>query len=476
MKKKVIIIITILVIVAVVGTTFYAKSKVKSTDTSNKTVISQAITKEVISSIDVEGVVRFKDEVSECSENNGKATKVLIKEGDIVQEGQVLVEYDTKELKDLKDQLTEAQLSLEQSKLSLNALKIPTDKSQLKQMEAGILTEEDGIRKIEDDLLDAKKDIEKATNDFESANILYEEGAISLKEKDTYEKALDKLNSAQKSLIANLGSSQKQLEASKLKLSTAKDKSRDDSLENNIESQKITVQQAQIRLDKIKDDINNFTTQTKASISGTILSVEIAEGEVSTKGKVIAKIGDSKKLIIEANIPEYDMKDIKLNQKVKVKSDNLDDELTGKIIKVYPTAQKPEGSTQSSTVKVEVGLDSVEGLISGYTADLTITTSINKDAIVIPATAYITQTNDYPYVFIVNEGNILEKRVIKIEGFDGALVSVEGVKIGEIVVSSPIDISLTEGSKIEPANEIGEGEELTEELKGQVGAVSEIVD
>ncbi len=452
MKKKAIIISAVIILGAggILGTVYSKKNKPVTSNLERTVSVEKVNKQQVISTIDASGTVIFKNKVSIYAKNNGKVLNIPVKEGSNVSEGDVIVNYDKTTLETLERQLNEAKLNLKSSKLALEALYIPADEAQLTQLETQILQTEKSIKDTENNISQLNQNILKAQTDLDNAKNLYEQGDISLTELRSFETTLENYEKEKASAESTLTVSMQQLESNKKQYESTKNKTNEASNKNRIESQKVLVEQAQLKVNQLEKDIKKYTTGVLAPSEGTITKIHVSDGENVTEGKIIAEMGNLNDLAIEAYIPEYDMDGVKEGQKVTIKSDSLTENFEGTITKVYPIAEKKNiGGSEKSVVKVEVSMPLNSSLKAGYSVKLNITTNIDDNALVIPTLAYMTETNEDPYVYVVKEDGTLEKRRIKIKSFQSSLASVEGLFEGETVVSSP-DESLQEGMKVTP--------------------------
>lgn len=451
MKKKVIL-ITIAILVILGAIFAFVKIKQKSSIASQMQIPVQykEVTKQrITNTVNASGNVSFKNTVSIYAKNNGKVLNIVSPEGSTISANDVILNYDTSSLETLKRQLNDANLALKSSKLALEALYIPADEAQINQQKSQIIQNERNILDTKTNIQDLEVNIAKAKTDFENANVLYNQGSISLTELNNFKTNIENLEKQKRTLETNLLVSEQQLQASQHQLNSLQNKTSDPSNKNRIESQKVAVEQASSRVAQIQSDIKKFETSSKAPFSGTITKINVKEGEPVTDGKVIAEMGDLNDMIIEAFIPEFDMYDVKEGQPVKIKSDNLFNDLDGTISKIFPVAEKKtSGASERTVVKVHISVKDPSVLKAGYSVKLVITTNVEDNALVIPTTAYMTESNQDPYVFVIKNDDTLEKRRIKIKGFDESVISVIGLNEGEIVVASP-DEKLSEGMKVE---------------------------
>ena len=68
--------------------------------------------------------------------------------------------------------------------------------------------------------------------------------------------------------------------------------------------------------------------------------------------------------------------------------------------------------------------------------------------------SYLTDDEGNDYVYIVNDDNRLEKRIVTLKTYSDMYISAEGVEVGERVVDSPDDMLLSEGMLVSDANAI----------------------
>ena len=144
------------------------------------------------------------------------------------------------------------------------------------------------------------------------------------------------------------------------------------------------------------------------------------------------------------------MEGLALGQEVLIESETTEEKIKGQVAKIYPIAELNKDN--KNVVKVEISLPPNAPLKAGYSADLTITTKVEDNALVIPIMSYMSEKVDdvnSEYVFVVKEDGTLEKRTIKVKNIKNSVASVEGLKEGEKVVSSPTD-NLQDGMKVTP--------------------------
>ena len=168
-------------------------------------------------------------------------------------------------------------------------------------------------------------------------------------------------------------------------------------------------------------------------------------GSAVNEGTYLFEIADEN-TVINLDVPEYDMQSVALNQPVTVTCDGFDEEFTGTVTKIYPTAEKKTiKNSEKNVVTVQVTLNKHTDLSLGFSVDGKIITNTNENAIVIPVNAYLTDNTGNDYVYTVDSNNSLVKKIITIKNYDNMYIEIEGLEIGEKVVTSPDENILKEG-------------------------------
>ena len=188
--------------------------------------------------------------------------------------------------------------------------------------------------------------------------------------------------------------------------------------------------------------------ELKAPIDGVVVDRKSAPGELVGKDKEIYTISDPANLWVIGEIKERDIGAVKVGQDATFTVLAYPGETFGG--KIVRTGNQVEA--QSRTLEVRIEVDNSGGKLKpGMFADVEIVTTVLQDVIVIPDTAIQTD-EDKPVIFVALDDNRFEKRPVKL-GMEqhGRAQVLEGLKVGEKVV--------TEGSFILKS----------EMLKGELG-------
>ncbi len=279
----------------------------------------------------------------------------------------------------------------------------------------------------------AGADYQNAKKNYDRTKQLYDQDAVSVQELETAELELTAKETEFKNADASLI----------IKESGPTDP--------ELASLKAQVEQARIQMELAERQLAR--TILTAEMDGVVIAMEVAEGDHIDPGTRLITIGNMDKVEITAGVSEADSGRLKAGQKVKVTAAALPDrEYAGVLHSVSPGALVQD-SNQGSQIEVPVIVritDNCEGLRTGYTVDLTITTVDMENALVVPYEAVV-EKNGKNKVYMVNNNIVKEKTVET--GLDSELYTEikSGLKEGDTVVVSPDD-SLMDGARVSTLN------------------------
>jgi RND family efflux transporter MFP subunit len=199
--------------------------------------------------------------------------------------------------------------------------------------------------------------------------------------------------------------------------------------------------QAAAMLQLIRTQLDD--TLITAPISGTTSGVTINPGEMVAPGMPVVTINKLNTMEVHVELTEKDVGRVAQGQKVSVFVSAADpDPLEGEIILISPVADP-----RTKTFRMKVALPNESGhLKAGMTAVIELIIAEEKDTLVIPVEAVLTQQGRQ--VVYVIDGDLAQSRPVTLGLENGTLVSVlEGVSPGEQVVVSGQHY-LEEGSRV----------------------------
>lgn len=171
------------------------------------------------------------------------------------------------------------------------------------------------------------------------------------------------------------------------------------------------------QIEDYQDKLENYVIT--APISGLVTSVSVEEGNGFSGGTVMV-IQDTETLKITTQIDEYDIPDIKLGQRVVIKTDaTRDDELMGYVSFIAPTSSSMAtggassstsaasmSSSQSSSPTFEVTITIItkdERLKIGMSAKLNIVVDQVSNVLTVPYDAIMTNAQGENYITVIEK-------------------------------------------------------------------------
>jgi HlyD family secretion protein len=322
-----------LVGVAVVGWMGYANLGLKRT--AGTTVNTEKIQmRDLEATVSASGKVQAKREVKVSNEASGKVLRLAVREGDMVTQGQVLVEIDPTQL---QTTVEEREASLASAQSTLTQLNVQVDTAKVMKSQA-----EETLKRAEAQLksgLISRETYEHSQNDVKNADA--------------------NLKSAEQGVLTQL---------------------------QRIKQEEANLSSARIDYTKVK---------VFSPISGIVTKRLIEEGEMArysalSGGTDLLSIADMSGVQAEIEVDETDIPQITLGQPAKVTIDAIPDRsFPGKVTEVGNSPIQAAGATGKSTnFKVVVTLDgSVPSVRPGFTCTAVITTATRTKVMSVPIQA-----------------------------------------------------------------------------------------
>lgn len=168
-------------------------------------------------------------------------------------------------------------------------------------------------------------------------------------------------------------------------------------------------------------------------VKGIVTKIGARVGQYVTPKTELYTIADLSKIWVYAEIFEYELPWVYKGDKVEMTVASLPGKIfQGKLSYIYPYA-----SSKTRTVRVRLVFDNADLLLKPDTfADVTIYASQQPEAVVIPAEAVI-RSGTRDQVFILREPGVFEPSPVKLGlESEGQVIVLEGVQVGDEVVTS----------------------------------------
>ncbi len=349
------------------------------------------------------GYVKADDKQVISSKIGGIIESINFKVGDVVKKGDILATID---INDFQDQIDQAKANLD----VLNAEKV--------KILAGPTEEE--IKQARLNVEQAKETERECQKDFDRIEVLYKSDSVAESELDKVKYALNIAKN--KNLI-----SQEQLH-NLLNIPN----------ENDIKIIDTKIQQAQLQIKLAEDKLKDATIISE--YDGTIVSRNVEKGTYVQAGTQIFQLADLNSIIVQAQVEEKNILNVKIGQKSLITGKNLmGKEINGKVKKISPIPINLSDYT-SDEIKyaVDIELEKKEGLeiMDGMTVDVDIISEEKANVLTIPTSSLIEKKKEYQ-VFVFIDGKAMLKTLkIGVKGVNFAEV-VEGLKAGDKIVLNP---------------------------------------
>lgn len=401
-------------------------------------------TGELSSSVIITGAVEEVSKKDIVASSTMEVTGVLVDVGDEVKLGDPLFTVD---VSSMEDELVSLRLNREIQSLQIE--KIQSISSSSSSSGAKIALE---LAKI--NLSSAEAFYENQTETLIKNQQLLDEGIISQSEFDSLAKSIDDAKSQIDIATLNVQRSE-----SDLNQIYSANNSSSKSLEFDVQIQLKNLESLDLNIMKIEKKMHELVESTMSPIAGIVTNVQIESGDMVMSSTPMFQIIDMSSLIIKANVREYDIRNMKIGQDVKITGDAIEkeNEVAGKLTYIAPVASNVIINGRSTTgieIKMSV-LVGLEYLKPGYTTDCEITTEYVQDVVVGNYELFKYDKDDNKIVFVVVE-DTLEERMIETgitSDFEAEVVS--GLKAGDIVVVDP-SLALRDGMKVIITNDLEE--------------------
>nr|MBO2494614.1 hypothetical protein [Clostridia bacterium] len=365
------------------------------------------------------GVLKPINEVMVIPQIPGKVSKVHVKVGQQVKEGDVLIEL---EAGDVEQQVAQAQAAYEAAKAS-----VELSKKRLSELESQKSKMQAEISKIDKQIDEAQKALDQAKQAIEPEiarlNELRQRGAITdeqfKEQKAKLEEQLKPLQDGLEKLVQQKAA----LEKSKLEIESAIKSMPYDSktLDAQLNQAKTALDAAKGAADKLK---------LVSPIAGVVSSLSVQTGQMATQASPPVTVIDMTALILDIRLSEFDVVKVQPGQKIDVYVDAAGSQPVEGVVEWVSPSPDPRSQAYGVRVKID---NSSGKLRPGMFARAVLVLDKKENAVVVPKRAIVRQ-GDKAYVFVVKGGSV-ERREVQL-GMDGGerIEVISGLKSGEQVV------------------------------------------
>lgn len=363
------------------------------------------------------GFIAARSQVELGSKITGRVTSLEVKEGDLVQRGQIVARLDDAEVR----------ADVRRAEANVDAAK-----ARLAEIVAGSRPQEINRSKAEVDRLDA--DLKNAEIRLRRTQQLVAEGVVARQELDNDRSRYEMARAARRAANENL--------------SLARDGSR----REEVDLGRAEVRRAEGDLAQAQAQAEN--TIIRAPITGTIIGRYVDVGEMVTTGftsergakQSLVTIADTTDLQVELDINETNLARVQLEQPVTVTADAYPERLYKGVVEYIASV----ASRQKATVQVKVRVLDADAQLR---PDMGVKVSFyqpqsetpQSSARVVLPKAALRGEGDQTYILLAKDGRAV-RQPVRVGRAEGEMLPVlEGLQGGESVV---LDRDVADGDKI----------------------------
>lgn len=397
---------------------------------------------EIINSVNVLGEIKSRDSTNIYSTANNVIKEIKVKAGDKVKVGDILAILDSAGLeKDIDQGIATADASEANNNVTLDAAKKAYD-DELNLYNNNLNSD---LKNAEETLNLAKINLDDKKKIYEKNKELFDAEAISESDLNKIKIDFDTANSDYEKAKVALGNAKVKADQT---LNKAKNEYETAQNNYNNKSQRIAIE-------KQKQQLEDCTI--KATAVGTITSVNALVGNPGTG--VLFEIENLDNMEITVSIKEVDIANVKVGQRVEIKTDGTGDEvISGEVLSVDPTAKKVgvsqnagKSGSQSQTTSSDAGFeakvkisDMNENMKSGMSARVNIILNEKSDIYTVSSES-IVQNEDSKSIYVAEKSGEKENEYIVkelpintgLESDFNVEISGEGISDGIIIIDDP---------------------------------------
>jgi HlyD family secretion protein len=408
--------------------TVYYQAAVRPRQEASRKVLTQPVERQTLAiTVSANGTVKPERSINLSPKNSGILKKLLVKEGDIVKQGQILAYMDDSNLQgqliQARGQLAQAEANLQKAQAGNRPQDIAQAQAQLDEAEANLQKAQAGnrpqdIAQAQARLASTQANLQKAEDDFRRNQELYNAGAIALQivnqKRADRDSAQAQVNEAQQALALQKAGSRPE----DISQARAVVKQRQQALallqagsrREDIDAARAQVLSARGSLQNIQSQIND--TILRASFDGVVTQKYADPGAFvtpTTSGSAVSSATSSSILALAAtnevvaNLSESNVAKIRLGQKVTIRADAYPGKtFTGEVSQIAAQATVEQNVT---SFQIKVALSDPENLLrSGMNVEADFQVGQLENALVIPIASVVRRENATG-VFVMGANN-----------------------------------------------------------------------
>src|SRR6056297_3175281 len=403
MKKSYIILIIIILVAA--GGWFYYQNQ-QQEDITDYITIEKT---ELVESLRASGIVKPHKTVEISSTIAENVDVINFTEGDLVKEGDLLLEFD--------DDIAQAEYEQALAQISLAETKLEN---------ASDLNDES----LKEEIEQAELEIQNAVSELERRQYLYQNDAIEEIKVEQQQHNVNVLKSKKKVLEQRLvelrnsrdnrvKEAKEEIKRSEVAYQAAQKQYQ--VAEGNLNSAKASLNRAKVNLEKYN---------ISSPINGVILDKTVEEGEYVQPGRTLFEIG-TKDLQIEISPDEKELNLLSIGKKGYVSPEAFPNrKYEVEIFEIAPSIDSDRGTIEVYLKPTEEN----EVLIPNMSVSVEIISERKENVLLVPIN-YVLEDNSSRYVYIFNNGTAQRQNIEVDKNYDGKVIVTKGLQEGDKVLN-----------------------------------------
>lgn len=353
---------------------------------------------DVQSIVNAPGQIFPRNQTTVYTKNGGMVAKLLVKPGQEVEEGDVLLRFDTSALQtqvaSLKTQLAAAEAGLKDLQLGSRS---------------------SDIRLAQDGVKQASLEVTQATRQLMLIEADYKLGVAAKLQVEAARNTLQRAASA--------------LESARLRATQA------------TQTQGLAVSNAKAQLEAAKFQLKSLNEQIATAVvsspmTGSVIELQVAKGQAVAASSAVAQIADLSSWVVQNRVAESDLPSLQVGMPVSIVVNAIGDtELEAKVIQMGQVQKFKDPLYYYQVDSLILG-EAPEGLSPGLSTTATFVTEEASGVPLVPVN--VLQSQNGKTIVEVKAGEEVRKVVVETGLDDGTNVEIKkGLKVGDLVVLPP---------------------------------------
>lgn len=435
-------------IVALLFVSTIAKSAIKAMMPTSIEV-STAKIGEIQKSLDTSGTFKSMRQKIYFSPVSATVSKCYVEVGDIVKEGEKLIEFD---LSELQTKQVEANLQKDSNYYSyLDSLQksreaeqnLSNAESEIVRLKNQISTQKNNINNIQNYIAELNRNQGIQTDSSKSKTS--KTGASSNVESmlSSAQRDLERAQSDLADLQSDLSKRESEKEQAKSSILTEDEKKK-------LEVEKYSVEMSAEVAGKT---VTRGSSGIMSEFEGIVTDIKTPTGSMASQGGELLTIESNQEVYLEVELSKYDLEIVEEGENAKITLGNYT--YDGIVSKISRAVVKNEQGKSSIIAEIKV-LNPDNNIYLGIDGKVTIEGKKYKNILVVP-TESINVSKNESFCYVIKDSKV-ERRVVKVGATNGESTQiVEGLRQGEQVVLSPENI-VENGKKVIPIEKSAEEE------------------